>query len=152
MIRATTGQALIALLGGALLFTACDNDPSSPQRDAAALIAGSYTAAESLGAYRLITVTNGEEIDWLARGAEITLTLRADGTTTGRLYAPGAGEDGGDFDVSLAGTFAVAGDVVEFEHEADTFIRDMPFRWEDGRLTGDRTFGAERVTLELVRQ
>ena len=137
----------------AVLIGACANDPGGAPDSPAALVAGEYEANGELGAYRLIAVgSDGAEIDWLARGASVVLRLDAEGGTTGRLFVPDADEDGGDLESDLTGTFAVADGIVTFDHEADTFMRDMPFAWENGMLRGDRTFGETRVVLELVRR
>lgn len=134
-----------------VVIPACDSDPAETD-DPAALVVGDYIAEEELGAFRLTTLVDGVETDWLAQGAIIEMTLHANGTTTGRMFIPGADEDGGDFEADLTGTFTVTGSVVEFDHAADTFIRDMPFTWVDGRLTGDRTFSETRVVLELIKR
>ena len=152
-----TGHAVTRVLASVLLVSvmligAC-GDPGGVAETAAVLVSGEYRAEGTLGAFRLMTVgPDGEETDWLARGASVELRLTADGGTRGRLYVPGADEDGGNLDSDLAGTFSVRDGVVTFDHEADTFIRDMPFAWTDGRLRGDEVFGETRVVLELVRR
>lgn len=140
------------LLVSVMLIGAC-GDPGGVAEAPAALVSGEYRAQGALGAFRLITTgPDGEETDWLARGGSVELRLAADGGTSGRLFVPGGDEDGGNLDSDLAGTFSVLDGVVTFDHESDTFIRDMPFAWTDGRLRGDRVFDETRVILELVRR
>lgn len=54
--------------------------------------------------------------------------------------------------LAASGTWSLEGNVVEFSHEADTFLRDMAFQFEDGRLSGDETFGDVRVRIVMERR
>jgi hypothetical protein len=117
--------------------------------------AAAPTLTDVAGSYRATTFTTqdlGGATDWLAQGALLNLVLGADGGTTGRLFVPGADEGGGDFDADLAGTWLLHGDTVEFNHPADTFVRDMPFMFADNRLTGAGTFADTRLSLVLTKQ
>jgi hypothetical protein len=75
------------------------------------------------------------------------------------LFVPGGGEDGGDLDADLSGTFSFndTTDQVTFDQSADTFVRDMTFtavRAGDGvQLEGEETFGetTARVVLRTVQ-
>ncbi|HZD06265.1 MAG TPA: hypothetical protein VE173_15245 [Longimicrobiales bacterium] len=146
---AMRGLVCAALLGGA----ACSDDGGVGPRDLT-VVAGSYTAEGPFGAITFITTEAGssEETDWLARGASIVLDLKADGTTGGRLYVPGADEDGGDMDEDLTGTWSLTNGRVALDHEADTFLRDMDYTLEGNRLKGEETFGGTTVRVELVRR
>lgn len=109
-------------------------------------VAGSYEATT-------FTVREGSTTeDLLAAGASINLTLTAAGTTSGRLFVPGGAEDGSDFDADLTGAWALSGKQVTFDHAADTFIRDMPFTADDGRLSGEATFSGATLRVVLERQ
>ena len=137
----------------ALAFGACGDGAltADPQLF---LASGDYTAFGAFGSLAFTTVgagSGGETIDWLARGASVSLSLRQDGTTAGRLFVPGEGEDGSDFDADLAGTWSISGNVVRFAHMADTFVRDTDFLFESGTLTGMRTSGDVTVRLVLIR-
>lgn len=149
--RKTAGLlAVLTLVGTA----ACSDGAMDIDRQFA-LMAGSYSAEGSFGAMDLTTREDGSEVtvDWLAEGASILLDLHEDGTTSGNLFVPGADEDGGDIDEDLVGTWSVSNEGgVTFEHEADTFVRDMPFLYEHGRLTGDETFGSMSMHVELLRR
>jgi hypothetical protein len=141
-----TALALLAALTG------CSDTPSGPDLDPL-LVAGAYAAEGQLGAV-VFTTRSGEEeekTDWLAQGASIVLTLEANGTTGGHLFIPGMAEDGGDIDDDLTGTWSIVNGRVELQHEADTFLRDMPFTWSDGRLVGQETWSVT-VRVELVRR
>lgn len=122
------------------LFSACD-DPLTVNE-----ISGSYEAST-------FTLTqDGSTDDLLAQGGSITLTLNADGTTSGRMFVPDGNEDGSDFDADLAGTWTLNGSRVSFDHPADTFIRDMSFTVDGSRLTGEATFDSATLRVVLERR
>ena len=127
----------------AALFIGCSDDDSfSPTLDN---VAGSYSAAT-------FTVASGAgTLDLLALGAEVTVDLAADGTTTGQLFVPGAGEDGEDVEADLTGTWTLDSSTVTFSQDADTFIRDVEFIASEDRLTGEGTFDEETVRLVLSK-
>lgn len=96
--------------------------------------------------YILASGTNYVDLGW-----SIDLTLRNDGTTSGRFFAPGAGEDGEDVDEDLTGTWQLAEYEVTLDHEADTFLRDVTFEWTSpGTLVADGT-GADPFRVVLAR-
>ena len=121
---------------------ACDGDPFAPT---VSNVTGSYTATT------FTTTSGGVTTDHLADGASFTITLRADGTTTGRLFIPGGDEGGGDLDADMAGTWTLTGSTVEFTQTADTFVRDMPFTASRNRLGGIATFSGTTIRVTLVK-
>lgn len=129
-----------AVAAAVLAACACGGDGTGPPASAA----GSYEAIQ------LVTTENAVVTDWIAEGAEVTLDLLEGGATTGRFFAPGAGETGGDIDVDLAGTWSQSGNRVTFDQAADTFIRDMVFVHDDGVLAGDAVFAGVRVQATFV--
>ena len=133
-------RSLRALAGAVLFLAACDSPTEPPT---VASVAGEYTATE----FRV--TTPGESVDLLQEGVELDIDLRADGTTAGRLFAPGLDEDGGDLDADLAGRWTLQGDTVRFQHDADTFLRDMDFIAQGSRLEGNRDFGGARIRITL---
>jgi hypothetical protein len=153
MIR-TRRTAMLALITAALTLTACGSDTVGPDAQAAMQkVAGHYVASEGYGALSFTTTASGETIDWLAAGGSLEIDLAADGTTTGRVFVPGADEDGGDWEADLKGSWTLSGgSTVRFSHAADTFVRDMPFTVKDGRLEGDRTFDETRIHVVLARR
>lgn len=108
-------------------------------------VAGSYTSTTFL------TTDSTGTTDQLAAGTTFTISLAANGTTTGRLFVPGAGAGGGDLDADMAGTWTLTGTTVQFAQTADTFVRDMPFRAESNRLRGEAVFGATTVRVVLTK-
>ena len=136
----------------AMMLTACSDSPTEPAPLTVQAVAGVYGASGAFGAYTFTTVDSGVVTDWLEAGASISLRLNTDGTTEGELFVPGVGDDGSDVEESLTGTWHLAGSAVTLEHDADTFLRDMPLTMVIDRLEGDRAFGGTRVRLTLQRQ
>ncbi len=114
----------------------------------------SPTAENVAGVYSATTFTLGlavATVDQLVLGSEVEITLAPDGTTTGRVFVPGAGEDGGDLDADLTGTWALSRGGVTFDQTADTFIRDVRFAADRNRLIGKATLGHQLVDLVLTK-
>ncbi len=120
-----------------------DDSPFSPTVET---VAGSYQASSLTGTQSGITV------NLLSLGATVAIVLNTDGTTTGRIFAPGLDEGGQDLDVDLAGTWTLQGETVTFNHPGDTFIRDIPFTVGRNRLAGEGTFRTVTVRLTLTKQ
>ena len=109
-------------------------------------LAGTYTAIT----FR--TTSSGIITDQLATGSSLTITLTANGTTTGRLLVPGGAEDGGDLDADMAGTWTLMGSTVRFVQTADTFVRDILFTASPNQLVGDAVFDGTRIELTLINE
>jgi hypothetical protein len=140
------------LLAAALTLAACGDSPSGADSQKLRMqqLSGSYVGFK-YGAKKFTTIENGQTTDWLARGASLKIDLAADGTTTGRLLVPGGDEDGSDLDASMVGNWTLKGDTVRFQQNADTFVTDMPFLVQGGRLVGSSTFGGIDVDVTLSR-
>jgi hypothetical protein len=108
-------------------------------------VAGSYAAST------FTLSTSIGTINLLAGGATITVTLASDGSTTGRLFMPGADEDGSDLDEDLSGTWTLTGDTVTFDQSADTFIPDVEFTATSNRLTGEDNVSGGTLRLVLTK-
>ena len=110
------------------------------------------TAESMVGDYTLQTLTTTDTsgtTDWVAAGSTLTLSLAANGTTTGNLFIPGAAEGGGDFNADMAGTWSLTGEVITFTQTADTFVRDMDFSAAKDRISGDQTFSFNTVPTRV---
>ena len=143
----------LVVLAAALALAACEGPtPLDPNAAAMAALAGDYSAEGDFGALSFTTDGGGEATDWLEQGAKVEIRLTADGKTSGRLFVPGVDEDGGDLDEDLAGTWTLDAETIHFEHDADTFIRDMPFRVEAKKLVGEASFDEVTVRVELARR
>lgn len=137
-------RAFVSVLTGAVLLSAACGD--SPTGLTPADVAGSYEATT-------LTVTDGDStIDALAEGASLAITLGSDGTTAGTFVVPASlSESGQEEQFDLEGTWALEGGRVDFDHAADTFLRDMTLGVADGRLQGEQTFGSETLRVVLER-
>jgi hypothetical protein len=110
--------------------------------------------AAVVGTYQATSFTMeeaGVTTDWLARGASITLTLGSDGSTRGRLFVPGGGEGGSDFDEDLTGTWELIGTTLRLRHAAATFLRQMTFSVATSRVSAEETFGGVVVRVVLSK-
>jgi hypothetical protein len=129
-----------------------DDDPLAPAPITEESILGAYVATQ------LDVTVAGSTTDILEEGAEITVTLDDDGTTTGRLFVPEGNDDGSDMDVSLDGTFVFDDDADELSLNpgAENFLEGVVFTAsrDDGsvQLTGTRTFFGTRVDVVLTQQ
>lgn len=123
---------------GAVALIGCD-DATEPDM---ATVAGSYQATTFVGH------TETGDIDVLAEGGSLTMTLTATGTTTGSLFVPGGEEDGTDAVVDLSGTWTLDGDEVTFDHDSDTFLRDVTFTYEGGRLISSSVYADVVLTRD----
>ncbi len=141
-----TPLRLLALV----LLTACAGACSDSTGIAPAPTVDSVEGTYAAG--KLETREAEETTDWLAEGASIRLQLRGDGTTAGRLFIPGAGEEGRDFHADLAGEWSIVGQEVHLNHDADTFLRDVPLRVREERLEGSAEFSGLLVQVVLVRE
>jgi hypothetical protein len=125
------------------------DDPSGPER---ATFAGTYHASATAYTASIFTITQGGvTTDLLDLGGVLDLTLAEDGSTSGRMFVPGADEDGSDFDRDLTGAWTLSGDTVRFEHDADTFLRDVPFTLSGNLLSGEYTSGDVVVRAVFVK-
>ena len=126
----------------AVVATACSDNPFKPTT---ANVVGDYTVQT------LTTTDTSGTVDWVTAGATWTISLAANGTTSGHLFIPGAGQGGGDFNADMVGTWTLSGDSIQFDQTADSFVRDMSFAALENRLTGDHMFSGTRVQVALTR-
>jgi|SRR4051812_19597991 hypothetical protein len=117
-----------------------DDNPFSPT---VANVAGTYNAT-------LFTATSTElgQVNLLSLGATVHVVLNPDGTTTGHIFVPDVGQEDGELDADLTGTWTLSGSTVTFSQTADTFIRDVEFTAAQNSLESEGTF--EDTTLHLA--
>lgn len=156
------------LLAGALLSVlgaGCDQDPTKvePAPPTMAQVAGEYSAEGDFAAVAFLTTEGDLIVDWLAEGARFSIDLAPRGTTAGELYIPISDKVSaeeyfepediarGYYQADLTGTWSLDGQIIRFDHAADTFVRDMDFLYNDGTLTGDETWSV-RVQVVLSRR
>jgi hypothetical protein len=113
------------------------------------------TTENVLGDYSVQTFETTDTagtVNWIQRGATMTITLGPFGVMTGHLFLPGAPEGGGDLDTILIGDWTLTGHTITFDMPAiDTFVRDMPWTVTEKRLAGDHTFGVTRIRVVLAK-
>jgi len=134
------------ILVGAIAMLGCSGDTITSL--SANGPAGNYSALI------LVMTENSVPTNVLAGGGSFTMTLAADGTTSGRLHIVGS-EAYPAVDADMAGTWTQEGDEIHFTQAADTFVRDMTFRIEQitdtvWSLVGDDVFGATRINVTLA--
>jgi len=125
----------------AALPAACTHDSFTPNINN---VVGDYHLQS------LSTTDLGGPRDWVALGATLTISLAPNGTTSGRLFMPGAGSGGGDVDVDMAGTWTLAVATVEFYPSFDTLLRDVTFIPSESRLIGDHAYGSSGVSVRII--
>jgi hypothetical protein len=106
-------------------------------------VSGSYTART------IMKIAAFPSVDWIARGATMTITLTTDGATTGRLFVPGGADSGGDLDADMVGRWQLIGSTVQFGQTADTFVPEIDFSATSNRLSADQTL-ADGTEVRIV--
>jgi hypothetical protein len=132
----------LPLLGALALMSCRVGDVFVPTPDN---MVGAYTATQ------LLTADPSGIVNWLDAGGSLTLTLNADGKTSGHLFLPGGAPGGGDLDADMAGSWLLIGHTVLLGQAAETFVREMDFTADLDRLAGDKSFGALRVIIVLTK-
>ena len=119
-----------------------DDNPFSPT---VANVAGTYNAT-------LFTATDSAGmLNLLSLGATVHVVLNPDGTTTGHLFVPDLGQEDGELDADLTGTWTLSGSTVTFSQTADTFIRDVEFTASQNSLESEGTFEGTTLHLALAK-
>ncbi len=142
-LRNTRALLLIGLPAIVLACGGSDEPSTTP-------IAGTYVAT-----FFQTTGSSGQR-DEIAAGSTLTITLAANGTTTGHLHVAASGGNPA-LDADMAGTWtATENHVVTFTQSADTFVRNMPFTWGSdiqgiSILSGDKVFSSTRIEVTLTR-
>ena len=142
---------LAVLCALAVSVAACGEDGTGPDEIEQSDVVGSCYATT------FETTEDNQTTDQLAEGAELTITLDSDGTTTGNLFIPGGAEDGSDLDESLAGTwsFSASSNSVSFDQNADTFVRDLTFTairaGGSVQLEDEESFSGVTITVVLEK-
>jgi hypothetical protein len=129
----------LALVACGLAGCSDSTAPSNP-------LAGTYSAT----VFR-VTPAGESEIDVLAAGGTLTITIAANNSTTGSLDIPAS--VGGGISASMAGTATLSGSTVTFQQSADTFVRDLSWTRAGSALTvTGQQVGNASFTITLTRQ
>ena len=136
-------KQLLRFLAVAVLATAACSDAFTP------------TADNMLGDYTARTVTTSDtlgSVEWIQRGAALTISLGPSGTMTGHLFLPAAATGSGDLDTPLIGNWTLTGSTISFDMPTiDTFVRDTPWTAGKDRLSADQTFSGTRIRVVLTK-
>lgn len=135
MTRLRRFLALAALAVSVVLLPACDSQEEDTP-------AGLYLTS------RFEVEIDGEPTNVLAAGGRLEMVLRTNGTAWGRLVVPAELAEGEETEIEFEGTYSVSDDRVTFDHEADTFIRDVTWTYDSRRLEAQ----TDEITVVLVRQ
>ena len=149
-------KSLVFVALAALAVAACeDTSPGPSGPDGELGVAGTWAASPGeggeFGAIQFRADTADISRDMIAEGASLVLGLHPNGVTSGRIFIPANVEGVPDFDEDLTGTWRIENGQIHLEHDADTFLRDLPFDLDDERLVADDLVGGVRVRLELDR-
>ena len=93
-------------------------------------IAGTYTATVFK-----VTPTGQAQIDVLAAGGSLTITIGSANATSGSLNIPASINGGTPFTASMTGTASLSGTTVHFQQTADSFVRDLAWTASSNSLT-----------------
>ncbi len=128
-------RCLLLLLGATL---AC-SESTSPSNHPSPV--GVYSASQ------FTTTANGVTVDQLAEGVTLTITLAADGTTSGTLTVPAAGS----VPLDLTGTWTRDSGVVTFHHATQSFLDVLPFQLIGDQLEAEGIVGPGVIRVTLSR-
>ena len=140
MVKRLLGAALLA--GG--LGTACGGIDLVGN---STLAAGTYVATVFL-----VTPPGEQQVNVLGAGGSLSIAISTSGSTSGSLNIP-ASVSGGPLTASMAGTATVTELTVEFDQDADTFVRDLNWaRVGTAIQVGNVSAGGALFTITLQRQ
>lgn len=149
----------ILMLGVALALGACSGPGTPPERTVFTMneVAGSYEVTRMDAINRS---AGGETTDLVALGAELDLTLTADGRTSGQLFMPEAArvfeeDPEGALVLDLTGTWTIleTDPVIRFQFETDSFLAlDGPLWSITEVANGSHELGADRGLVQRNRE
>jgi hypothetical protein len=111
-------------------------------------IAGTYVATTFV-----VTRQNQAPVNALEQGAVLTITIAADNSASGSLFAPLSVTGGIDPHQSMAGSVTRTGASIRFVQPAETFVRDLVWTLSGRTISAvDAAQGTTRFTITLQRQ
>jgi hypothetical protein len=94
--------------------------------------------------------TGNRTFDLLADGGSLTLTLLSQGTVAGRIFVPN-GQEGGNVDLSLTGTWGLVGNRITLHLNAGTFLDNLELTASENQLVGVYTSEVAVVHVRLQK-
>lgn len=135
-----------------LILAGCEDDPTGPE--GIGLDFGVYVAGPSgsgaIGSFEVDTEMT--TTDMLEAGAAIELDLQPDGVLGGRLFVPPGAGGLARRDIVFNGTWRVRNGQIELRPDVGSFLEDIAFGVEGGRVvTGETAAGRTfRISMERV--
>jgi hypothetical protein len=137
-------RAARAFLAAMLLVATACGEGFSPTVDT---VAGAYTATQ-LTLIQQPGLPGHTTFDLLADGGSLTLTLLSQGTVAGRIFVR---DSDGDVDLSLTGTWGLAGNRVTLHLNAGTFLDNLELTASEIQLVGVYTSEVAVVHVRLQK-
>jgi len=132
-------RRLLALSTIGLLFGCGSTEPSP--------LAGIWSATSFT-----ITESGKPTADVLAQGGGLTITVSSSNRTHGSLTIPSTITNGAAVVENMAGTATISGTTVEFQQDADTFVRDVTWTLAGSTLVTSSTISGVTLNITLTRQ
>jgi len=141
-------RKVLLLFNVLLILLGCTDNSNEP-------VTPSLTVDMVKGNYSTIVFNLTENTtltDILAAGGFININLLSDRTTTGQFFIPKViSGDSSDTNLNLEGTFSIINDSVEFQQNADTFIRDIKWAFKENKLTGKFVSSSTIIFVQLQK-
>lgn len=142
MTRSVTRLPLLAAAFLSLTVIGCSDSTS------ANALAGTYNATVFH-----VTPDGEPDMDILAAGGSLTVTLDANGGASGTISLPASVTGSIPISESLTGTYTQSGNTVQFQQSADTFVRDLAWTVGSGTLSvSQQRAGTATFTITLTKQ
>jgi hypothetical protein len=138
-------RAARAFLAAMLLVATACGEGFSPTVDT---VAGAYTATQLTLIQQPGVGPGHRTFDLLADGGSLALTLQSQGTVAGRIFVP---NPDGDVDLSLTGTWGLAGNRVTLHLNAGTFLDNLELTASEIQLVGVYTSEVAVVHVRLQK-
>jgi hypothetical protein len=139
----TRTQLALAAVAAVTTLSACGDDGALEPDP----ILGAYTATT----FR-VTPAGESEIDVLAEGGSLSITIGTNFTTTGSLVLPASVTGDEALQESMAGVADREGNGVQFVQTADTFVRDLNWTVGDDTISvTNQSVGGASFTIVLTR-
>jgi hypothetical protein len=141
--RRSSVRTLCSALVAVSALAACGEDRAIDPNS----IAGVYSATT----FRA-TPTGAAEIDVLAQGGSLIITIGGGNATTGALTLPATVTGTTTTQTSMAGTAVRTGNGIRFDQTADTFVRDLNWTLANNALSvTNQTVGGVTYTIVMTR-
>jgi len=138
-------RKIAALLTLILFVFSCSEEKITESVNPMEEILGKYSTTTFL-----FTLENDAPLDILSVGGYINIELNEDKSTDGLFYLPDTLglTEGGEARIELVGLFDMVDNIVTFDQDADTFIRNVEWVYSDSKISGK--YSKTDVVIEVV--